>query len=125
MFAARLSASHSANNEAEQVPEQQHRQKAVIEFNSGKTSFDVIQLSYHVQKRQFAKAMWLEDLRPFLADPKQTSPDLDVKDFSAGGMFYATQSDGRVDSLPLNIDPWILYWKKEPFAAILDYQVNR
>ena len=102
---------------AEQIPEQQHRQKVVIEFNSGKTSFDVIQLSYHVQKRQFAKAMWLEDLRPFIADPKQTAPDIDMKDFSAGGMFYATQSDGRIDSLPLNIDPWILYWNKELFAA--------
>ena len=102
---------------AEQVPEQQHRQKVVIEFNSGKTSFDVIQLSYHVQKRQFAKAMWLEDLRPMLADSKLTAPDIDMKDYSAGGMFYATQSDGRVDSLPLNIDPWILYWNKELFAA--------
>ncbi len=102
---------------AEQVPEQQHRQKVVIEFNSGRTSFDVIQLSYHVQKRQFAKAMWLEDLRPFLNDPKQVAPDLDMKDFSAGGMFYATQTDGRVDSLPFNIDPWILYWNRELFAA--------
>ena len=32
-------------------------------------------------------------------------------------MFYATQTDGRVDSLPINIDPWILYWNKELFAA--------
>jgi len=102
---------------AEQVPEQQHRQKVVIEFNSGKTSFDVIQLSYHVQKRQFAKAKWLEDLRPMLADAKLTSPDLDMKDFSAGGMFYATESDGSIASLPINIDPWILYWNKELFAA--------
>jgi multiple sugar transport system substrate-binding protein len=102
---------------SEQVPEQQSRQKIVIEFNSGKTSFDVVQLSYHVQKRQFAKAMWLEDLRPYLADPKQLMPDLDMKDFSAGGMFYATQADGRIDSLPINIDPWILYWNKELFAA--------
>ncbi len=102
---------------AEQIPEQQHRQKVVIEFNSGRTSFDVIQLSYHVQKRQFAKATWLEDLRPMLADAKLAAPDLDMKDFSAGGMFYATQSDGRIDSLPINIDPWILYWNKELFAA--------
>src|SRR5688572_14983983 len=33
---------------AEAVPEQQQRQKAVIEFNSGNPSFDVIALSYHV-----------------------------------------------------------------------------
>jgi multiple sugar transport system substrate-binding protein len=99
---------------SEQIPEQQSRQKAVIEFNSGKTSFDVIQLSYHVQKRQFAKGKWLEDLRPMFAS---TPADFDRNDFSAGGMFYATQSDGRIDSLPLNLDPWILYWNKELFAA--------
>src|SRR6266446_10421973 len=43
---------------SEMVPEQQQRQKAVIEFNSGNPSFDVIALSYHVQKRQFAKNNW-------------------------------------------------------------------
>jgi len=42
--------------ESEQIPEQQQRQKAVIEFTSGKPSFDVVHLSYHVQKRQFEKA---------------------------------------------------------------------
>ncbi|MEO5771626.1 MAG: sugar ABC transporter substrate-binding protein [Burkholderiaceae bacterium] len=99
---------------AEQIPEQQSRQKAVIEFNSGKTSFDVIQLSYHVQKRQFAKGKWLEDLRPMFAS---APPDFDRADFTPGGMFYATQSDGRIDSLPLNLDPWVLYWNKELFAA--------
>lgn len=100
---------------AEQVPEQQSRQKTVIEFNSGKTSFDVVHMSYHVQKRQFAKGKWMEDLRSLMATG--ASPDFDVKDYSAGAMFYATQSDGRIDSLPLNLDPWILYWNKELFAA--------
>jgi len=99
---------------SEQVPEQQSRQKSVIEFNSGKTSFDVIQMSYHVQKRQFAKGKWMEDLRPLFAN---TPPEFERADFSAGGMFYATQLDGRIDSLPLNLDPWVLYWNKELFAA--------
>jgi multiple sugar transport system substrate-binding protein len=53
---------------SEMVPEQQQRQKAVIEFNSGNTSFDVIAVSYHVQKRLFAKGRWMEDVRPMLAD---------------------------------------------------------
>src|SRR3954454_13439333 len=48
--------------ESEQIPEQQQRQKAVIELASGKPSFDVIHLSYHVQKRQFEKAGWLANL---------------------------------------------------------------
>ena len=36
---------------SEQVPEQQQRQKAMIEFTSGKPTFDVAHLSMHVQKR--------------------------------------------------------------------------
>ena len=43
---------------AEATPEQQQRQKTVIELSSGKPSFDVVHLSYHVQKRQFEKAGW-------------------------------------------------------------------
>jgi multiple sugar transport system substrate-binding protein len=99
---------------SEQVPEQQSRQKTVIEFNSGRTSFDVVHLSYQAQKKQFAKGKWLEDLRPYFA---KAPAEFDLKDFSGGGISYATQSDGRVDSLPLNLDPWILYYNKELFAA--------
>src|SRR6266498_796981 len=78
---------------SEMIPEQQQRQKAVIEFNSGNTSFDVIALSYHVQKRMFAKNKWMEDVRPLLADRSLTDPNLDFADFSKGGMAWATQAD--------------------------------
>src|SRR5437870_10538174 len=102
---------------SEMIPEQQQRQKAVIEFNSGNPSFDVIALSYHVQKRQFAKNNWLTDLRPFINDKSMASPDLDFADFAKGGLQYAVESDGRAMSLPLNLDPSVVYWNKEIFAA--------
>ena len=102
---------------SEMIPEQQQRQKAVIEFNSGNPSFDVIALSYHVQKRQFAKNNWLTDLRPMIADKTLAAPDLDFNDFAKGGIFYAVEPDGRVMSLPLNLDPWVVYWNKELFDA--------
>src|SRR6478609_4960495 len=102
---------------SEMVPEQQQRQKAVIEFNSGNPSFDVIALSYHVQKRQFAKNNWLADLRPMLADKAVTDPNLDFNDFAKGGLNYAVEPDGRVNSLPLNLDPWVVYYNKELFDA--------
>jgi multiple sugar transport system substrate-binding protein len=102
---------------SEMIPEQQQRQKAVIEFNSGRTSFDVIQLSYHVQKRQFGKNKWLDDVRPMVADKSLADPNLDFADFAKGGLNYATQPDGRVDSLPLNLDPWVVYYNKELFDA--------
>src|ERR1700687_448270 len=57
---------------SEMIPEQQQRQKAVIEFNSGKPSFDVIAISYHVQKRLFGKNKWMEDVRPMVADKSIT-----------------------------------------------------
>jgi multiple sugar transport system substrate-binding protein len=102
---------------SEMVPEQQQRQKAVIEFNSGSPSFDVIALSYHVQKRQFARNNWLTDLRPYINDKSMAAPDLDFADFAKGGLNYAVEPDGRVNSLPLNLDPWVVYYNKEVFNA--------
>ena len=37
--------------------------------------------------------------------------------FTGGGLRWATQGDGRMDTLPLNIDPWMIYYNKELFAA--------
>src|SRR5437867_7016138 len=102
---------------SEMVPEQQQRQKAVIEFNSGNPSFDVIALSYHVQKRQFAKNNWLADLRPMIADKSLADPNLDFADFAKGGLNYAVEPDGRINSLPFNLDPWVVYYNKEVFDA--------
>ena len=102
--------------ESEVIPEQQQRQKAVIELTSGKPSFDVIHLSYHVQKRQFEKAGWLADMTPFMKDPNLTASDLTVDDFSAGGRQFAQNDKGEMHSLPWSVDYFILYWNKELFA---------
>ena len=102
--------------ESEQIPEQQQRQKAVIELASGKPSFDVIHVSYHVQKRQFEKAGWLADLSGFMKDPNLTAPDLVESDFSAAGLAYAKNDKGQMLSLPWSVDYFILYYNKEIFA---------
>src|SRR6195952_2292744 len=102
--------------ESEVIPEQQQRQKAVIELTSGKPSFDVVHVSYHVQKRQFEKAGWLADLSGFMKDPTLTAPDLRVDDFSAGGLKFAQNDKGEMHSLPWSVDYFILYWNKELFA---------
>ena len=101
---------------SEVIPEQQQRQKAVIELTSGKPSFDVVHLSYHVQKRQFEKAGWLADLTGFMNDPGLTAADLTVSDFSAGGLQFAKNDKGEMHSLPWSVDYFILYWNKELFA---------
>lgn len=101
--------------ESETIPEQQQRQKAVIELASGKPSFDVVHLSYHVQKRQFEKAGWLHDITDFMKDPSLTAPDLVESDFSAAGLAYAKNDKGRMLSLPWSVDYFILYYNKEIF----------
>ncbi len=101
--------------ESETIPEQQQRQKAVIELASGKPSFDVMHLSFHVQKRQFEKAGWLHDLTPFMKDPNLTAPDLAESDFSAAGLSYAKNDKGQMLALPWSVDYFILYYNKEIF----------
>jgi multiple sugar transport system substrate-binding protein len=101
--------------ESEQIPEQQQRQKVVIELSSGKPSFDVVHLSYHVQKRQFEKAGWLADITDYMQDPNLTAPDLTEGDFSAAGLTYAKNDKGRMLSLPWSVDYFILYYNKEMF----------
>ena len=101
----------------EVVPEQQHRQKTIVEFASGRPSFDVTEVSLHVNKRQVGKARWCTDVRALIADPNLTAPDFDFADFGQGMVTYATQADGRMDTLPAFADYFILYYNKELFAA--------
>jgi multiple sugar transport system substrate-binding protein len=101
---------------SELIPEQQQRQKAVIELVSGRPSFDVIHLSYHVQKRQFEKAGWLADVSGFMKNPDLTAPDLVESDFSAAGLQFAKPDNGPMHSLPWSVDYFILYYNKELFA---------
>lgn len=100
---------------SEQIPEQQQRQKAVIELTSGSPSFDVVHLSYHVQKRQFEKANWLADFSAFLKNSDLTEASLTEDDFSSAGLLYAKNDAGEMRSLPLSVDYWMVYYNKEMF----------
>lgn len=102
---------------AEATPEQQQRQKVVIELSSGKPSFDVVHLSYHVQKRQFEKGGWLADISGFLAEPSLTDPSLVESDFAEAGLLFAKDDAGVLRSLPFSVDYWIIYWNQELFDA--------
>jgi multiple sugar transport system substrate-binding protein len=102
--------------ESEQMPEQQQRSKAILELSTGRPSFDVLHYSLHVSKRIIGTGKWLEDLRPYLANANLTAPDYDFSDLSEPSRMAATQPDGRMDSLPLETDFWLIYFNKALFA---------
>jgi len=99
--------------QSEQMPEQQQRPKMVMELASGNPSFDITHFSLHVSKRVVGTGKWLVDIRPYLANPKLTAPDFDYKDFGPGAIAAITQPDGRVDSLPVETDLWLVYYNKQ------------
>ena len=100
----------------EQIPEQQQRPKVALELSSGRPSFDVVNVALHVQKKLVERGKWMEDLRPLLADPKLTSPDYDIADFSAPAMAANTAADGTILTIPINQDLFILFYNKALFA---------
>lgn len=103
---------------SEQLPEQQQRPKMVMELAAGNPSFDVTHFSLHVSKQVVGAGKWLVDLRPYLADPKLTSPEFDYADFSPGAITAITQPDGRIDSMPMETDVWLVYYNQKMFADL-------
>jgi multiple sugar transport system substrate-binding protein len=101
----------------EQIPEQQQRPKVAMEMATGHPSFDVVNVGMHVQKRLVERANWMEDLRPYIADPSLSNPDLDMADFSKPSMAVATGADGKINVLPSNQDLFIIFYNKELLAA--------
>jgi multiple sugar transport system substrate-binding protein len=99
----------------EQIPEQQARQKQIIELTSGKPSFDVIHESFHVQKRLFEKSGWVADLSAMMKDPSITSPETTESDFSAAGLMFSKNQQGQMRALPQSVDYWVIYYNKEIF----------
>jgi multiple sugar transport system substrate-binding protein len=103
--------------QSEQIPEQQLRQKLVMDFASGTPGVDVCFVAYASQKRLFGASKWLVDLRPLIKDPNLTPPEFDFADFNAPAIAYATQKDGRLDTLPIAFAYNVIMWNKELFAA--------
>ena len=103
---------------SEMIPEQQQRQKAVIEFNSGNTSFDVIALSLSraeapVRQEQVDGRRAPAGRRQ-VADRSRTSTSPISPRAAWPGPRRPT---ARIDSLPLQHRSWMIYYNKELFDA--------
>ncbi len=101
--------------EMEVVPEQQARQKLAVEMAAGGVAVDVFFTSLHVEKKLYSAANWYQDLKAYMDNPLLTSPDYDYEDFFEGARNGAATDQGTITAMPLNISPFIFYYRKDLF----------
>ena len=99
----------------EQLPDQQQRQKNVVQLTAGDPGTDAFYSSLHVEKKRFWKSGWYEPLNRYLTDRSLTNPDFDWNDFTEGARQTATQPDGSISAIPCFMDTLIFFYRKDVF----------
>ena len=98
------------------LPEIQARQKLTVEFIGGSGGIDAWYTSLHVEKRRFWKSGWYLDVGKFLKGPTMTAPDYDWNtDVPDAAKQLVTQRDSTISTLIFQVDPWILFYRKDLF----------
>ena len=92
--------------------EQQMRQRLVTVLDSRSDELDVFMTLVSREGLQFAKAGWYADLSQFKAD---TAPDYDMQGISPA-LIKAATIDGKLTSIPANIEGPVIYYRKDIFA---------
>ncbi len=99
----------------ETLPEDQFRQKVLVELTTGAGTVDVFMSMPPQEGLKFHSAGWYEPLQDYIANPALTSPEYDAADFLAGVMGAETIS-GDVIGIPIMMENEVLYYRKDIFA---------
>jgi multiple sugar transport system substrate-binding protein len=97
----------------EVFPEDQFRNKRMIELNAGGT-VDGYMIMPGQAKLHYWKAGWLKPLDAYIADPALTEADWDIKDFFAGPM-KGSSIDGKQIGVVINAEASLLSYRKDLF----------
>jgi multiple sugar transport system substrate-binding protein len=98
----------------EDFPEDQFRQKMVVELAGGSTTIDAFATGTNFEGRKFYSSGWYEYLDPYLADPNKTGPDFDPDDFIRS-VWDAQVFEGNRVAIPLNAVTWLLFYRKDVY----------
>ncbi len=101
----------------EMLPDQQQRQKMVVQFTAGDPGIDAFYSSLHVEKKRFWRGGYYEPLNKYLQDRSLTNPDFDWNDFTQASRKAATQPDGTISGIPAFMDALILFYRSDIFQA--------
>jgi multiple sugar transport system substrate-binding protein len=97
---------------AEDIPEQQARQKIVIQMSARSSQIGAWQSS-PLEKRMFFKGGWFQPINAYLKDPTLTFPDFNPNDIGKGAWDMVTQPDGSITGLPLQLPTIFLAYRKD------------
>ena len=100
----------------EVFPEDQFRNKRMIELNAGGT-VDGYMIMPGQAKLHYWKAGWLKPLDAFIADASLTDAAWDVKDFFAGPM-KGSSIDGQQIGIVINAEASLLSYRKDLFERL-------
>lgn len=94
--------------------EEQRRQLAVVQMQSGRPSFDVFMNLKSFSGPQYSQAGWLEDLSSYLDNKSLTSPSYDASDFLSGP-WHSQIINGNLDGIPTNVEGPVLFYRTDVF----------
>jgi multiple sugar transport system substrate-binding protein len=98
----------------EVLPEDQFRQKVLVELTTGAGTVDVFMSMPPQEGLKYHQAGWYEPLNSYLENPNLTSPDYDAADFLAGVMGAET-IEGDIIGIPIMMENEVLYYRKDIF----------
>lgn len=100
----------------ETYPEDQFRQKSLVELTSGAGTLDIFMSQPPQEGLKYKQAGWYEDLTPYVNDPAQTSPDYKFDDFLPGTIKFET-IEGTLIGMPIQLEVEMLFYRKDLLEA--------
>ena len=98
----------------ESFPEDQFRQRRLLEVSSGEPSLDGFMIMPGQVGAQYLGADWVRYVDDFVDDPTLTHPNLDLDDFFAGALSTFDNEQGLF-GLPLQIESSLLFYRTDLF----------
>ena len=99
----------------ETYPEDQFRQRRLLEVASGASSLDGYMFMPGQVGAQYGGAGWVRSIDDLVANPSVTHPDLDLDDFFTGAL-DSFRTDAGLIGLPLQIESSLLFYRKDLLA---------
>ena len=100
--------------DVQQLPEEQYRQRIVVEMTAGNSDIDLFMTLIGNEGVQFLRAGWYEPIEPYFAKADQMIPDYDRDDIGAGA-WRSQRVDGVLVALPIELGGLILMINKTMF----------